>query len=136
MHFFFVIDVCLFDVTRLSNMTMAHSWYCHRYLCLLHQPVALEVRHRGETYEVRHKILKVYRTFVFVLFSNNSTYMKETYRYRSSLITQMQQISVYCPFVSSFDFSLYLLNLKWETLLYYVVYVYTTNSWNCWDNIE
>jgi len=45
-HFFFVIDVCLFDFTLLSNITMALSWYCHWCRCLQHQPVALEVRHK------------------------------------------------------------------------------------------
>ena len=48
MHFYFVIDVCLFHVTLFSNITLAHSWYCRWYWCLKHQPVALEVRHRGE----------------------------------------------------------------------------------------
>ena len=47
-HFSIVIVVCLFDVTLLSNITLAHSWYRHWYRCLQHQPVALEVRNRGE----------------------------------------------------------------------------------------
>ena len=48
-----MIDVCLFYVTLLSNITLAHGWYCHWYRCLEHQPVAFEVRHRGETYRTR-----------------------------------------------------------------------------------
>ena len=46
-----MIDICLFDSTLLSNITMAHSWCCHWYRCLQHQPVALEMRRRGETYQ-------------------------------------------------------------------------------------
>ena len=49
MHFSIVMDVCLFDVTLLSNIILSHGWYCHWYRCLEHQPVALEVRHWGET---------------------------------------------------------------------------------------
>ena len=47
----FLCDRCLWDVALLSIFTMVHSWYCRWYRCLQHQPVALEVRHRGETVE-------------------------------------------------------------------------------------
>ena len=40
---------CLLDVALLSNITMAHSWYCRWYRCLQHLPKALEVRLKGET---------------------------------------------------------------------------------------
>ena len=48
MHFSIAIDLCLFDVTLLSSITLAHGWYCHWYRCLQQQPVALEVRYKGE----------------------------------------------------------------------------------------
>ena len=48
----FPFDWCLLDAALLSNMTMAHSWNCRWYQCLKHQPVALEVSHRGETYSM------------------------------------------------------------------------------------
>ena len=57
MHFSIVIDVCLFDVTLLLNITLAHGLYCHWYLCLEGQPVALEVRQRWE-YRLQDKHFK------------------------------------------------------------------------------
>ena len=52
----FLCDRCLSDVA-LSNITMAHRWFCRCYRCLQHLPVALEVRHRGETRRDKFKCL-------------------------------------------------------------------------------